>query len=88
MSDRGPGVPAAELSNIFRSFYRVADADRQSGGIGLGLAIAERVARVTGGSVRAENRAGGGLAVVLTLKCSTAGRASEYAGSARRAGVS
>jgi signal transduction histidine kinase len=49
VSGRGPGVPAAELSNIFRSFYRVADADRQSGGIGLGLAIAERVARVTGG---------------------------------------
>jgi two-component system, OmpR family, sensor histidine kinase CpxA len=69
VSDRGPGVPATELSNIFRAFYRVADArDRQSGGVGLGLAIAERVARVHGGSVHAENRAGGGLEVVLTLK--------------------
>jgi two-component system, OmpR family, sensor histidine kinase CpxA len=77
VSDRGPGVPAAELSNIFRPFYRVADArDRQSGGVGLGLAIAERVARVHGGSVRAENRRGGGLAVVLTFKCSSIGRAS------------
>jgi two-component system, OmpR family, sensor histidine kinase CpxA len=46
VSDRGPGVPATELSNIFRPFYRVADArDRDSGGVGLGLAIAERVAR-------------------------------------------
>ncbi len=69
VSDRGPGVPAAELSNIFRPFYRVADArDRQSGGVGLGLAIAERVARIHGGSVRAENRAGGGLEVVLTVR--------------------
>jgi two-component system, OmpR family, sensor histidine kinase CpxA len=68
VSDRGPGVPAAELSNIFRPFYRVADArDRQSGGAGLGLAIAERVARVHGGGVHAENRPGGGLEVVLTI---------------------
>jgi two-component system, OmpR family, sensor histidine kinase CpxA len=69
VSDRGPGVPAGELSNIFRPFYRVADArDRESGGVGLGLAIAERVARVHGGSVHAENRAGGGLEVVLTVR--------------------
>jgi two-component system, OmpR family, sensor histidine kinase CpxA len=62
VSDRGPGVPDAELANIFRPFYRVADArDRGSGGVGLGLAIAERVARIHGGSVRAENRVGGGL---------------------------
>ena len=69
VADRGPGVPSSELTNIFRPFYRVTDArDRQSGGVGLGLAIAERVARAHGGSVRAENRAGGGLEVVLRLK--------------------
>ena len=69
VSDRGPGVPDAELSNIFRPFYRVADArDRESGGVGLGLAIAERVARVHGGSIHAENRAGGGLEVVMTVQ--------------------
>lgn len=67
VSDRGPGVPATELANIFRPFYRVADArDRESGGVGLGLAIAERVARAHGGSVAAENRAGGGLEVLLS----------------------
>jgi two-component system sensor histidine kinase CpxA len=69
VSDRGPGVPVTELSNIFRPFYRVADArDRESGGVGLGLAIAERVARVHGGSVHAENRAGGGLEVVFRFQ--------------------
>jgi signal transduction histidine kinase len=68
VSDRGPGVPSGELSNIFRPFYRVADArDHDSGGVGLGLAIAARVAHVHGGSIRAENRAGGGLEVVLRL---------------------
>jgi two-component system sensor histidine kinase CpxA len=62
-------VPSDELSNIFRPFYRIADArDRQSGGVGLGLAVAERVARVHGGSIRADNRPGGGLEVELTLK--------------------
>jgi signal transduction histidine kinase len=75
ISDRGPGVPDAELSNIFRPFYRVADArDRESGGVGLGLAIAERIARAHGGRVHAENRAGGGLEVVLTLHTSSATR--------------
>jgi two-component system, OmpR family, sensor histidine kinase CpxA len=69
VSDRGRGVPSAELANIFRPFYRVADSrDRQSGGVGLGLAIAERVARVHGGRIQAGNRAGGGLEVVLTVK--------------------
>jgi two-component system, OmpR family, sensor histidine kinase CpxA len=74
VSDRGPGVPDAELSNIFRPFHRVADArDRESGGVGLGLAIAERVARAHGGSIRAENRAGGGLEVVLSFADDRAG---------------
>ena len=69
ISDRGPGVPTRDLTNIFRPFYRVASArDRQSGGVGLGLAIADRVARAHGGSVHAENRTDGGLEVVFTLK--------------------
>ena len=69
VSDRGPGVPDTELANIFRPFYRVADArDRDSGGVGLGLAIADRVARIHGGTVRAENRAGGGLEVVMIIQ--------------------
>jgi len=69
VADRGPGVPATELADIFRPFYRVADArDRESGGVGLGLAIAERVARAHGGRIHAENRAGGGLEVVLNVK--------------------
>jgi len=69
VGDRGPGVPAGELTNIFRPFYRVAGArDRQSGGVGLGLAIAERVARAHGGNVHAENRAGGGLEIVMRLR--------------------
>jgi two-component system sensor histidine kinase CpxA len=47
----------------------VADArDRESGGVGLGLAIADRVARLHGGTIHAANRTGGGLEVVMTLQ--------------------
>jgi len=70
--DHGPGVPEATLAEIFRPFYRVADArDRQSGGSGIGLAITERAVRLHGGSVRAENAPGGGLAVTLALPVSS-----------------
>jgi two-component system sensor histidine kinase CpxA len=66
--DYGPGVPESELANIFQPFYRVSDArDRQSGGAGLGLAIAERVIRVHGGTIRAENVTPRGLRVEALL---------------------
>jgi two-component system sensor histidine kinase CpxA len=66
--DYGPGIPVAELANIFRPFYRVDPArDRQSGGAGLGLAIAERVIRLHQGTIRAENAAPHGLQVRITL---------------------
>ncbi len=64
--DHGPGVPESELANIFRPFYRVATArDRQSGGAGLGLAIADRIARLHGGRVSAVNVEGGGLEIAF-----------------------
>jgi hypothetical protein len=50
------------LADIFRPFYRVADArDRQTGGAGLGLAITERAVLLHGGTVSASNAPGGGL---------------------------
>jgi len=66
--DRGPGVPETALADLFLPFYRVADArDRQSGGMGLGLAITERAVRSHGGGVVAANAPGGGLRVELRL---------------------
>ncbi|HZZ38842.1 MAG TPA: ATP-binding protein [Acidobacteriaceae bacterium] len=66
--DYGPGVPESELKNIFQPFYRLADArDRQSGGTGLGLAIADRVVRIHGGTIRAENAAPHGLRIEIVL---------------------
>jgi two-component system sensor histidine kinase CpxA len=69
--DYGEGVPPAALEQLFRPFYRVAEArDRESGGIGLGLAITERAIRSHGGSVTACNAPGGGLLVELRLPAS------------------
>lgn len=58
--DHGGGVPEDELANLFRPFYRVSEArDRGSGGIGLGLAIAEQAVRVHKGTIKARNIDGG-----------------------------
>jgi len=66
--DYGPGVPESELVNIFQPFYRGANAgDRQSGGVGLGLAIAERIVRLHSGTIRAENAKPRGLEVEILL---------------------
>ncbi len=68
VSDAGPGVPAAALSKIFEPFYRIDDArNRQTGGAGLGLSIADRAIRLHGGQVRASNRKEGGLEVEIRI---------------------
>jgi len=68
VADRGPGVPANQLDAIFKPFHRVSSArDRDSGGYGLGLAIAERAVSAHGGSIAAQNREGGGLRVEIIL---------------------
>ena len=59
--DRGPGVPSGERSRIFERFVRLdAARDANPEGSGLGLAIVEQIARVHGGRVEVEDRAGGG----------------------------
>jgi two-component system sensor histidine kinase CpxA len=66
--DSGPGVPDAELQNIFRPFYRVSDArERQTGGVGLGLAITDRAVRLHNGAVTAANDVNGGFIVTISL---------------------
>lgn len=68
IADQGPGVPTESLGRLFEPFYRVADArDRQSGGTGIGLAIADRAVRLHGGTIRASNRDQGGLLVEIVL---------------------
>ena len=66
--DSGPGVPDEALAKIFEPFYRLDDArNRQTGGAGLGLSIADRAIRLHGGQLRASNRKEGGLEVEIRI---------------------
>ena len=68
ISDRGPGIPESELESIFRPFYRVDLArNAQTGGFGVGLAIAERAVKLHNGEIRAVNRPGGGTTIRISL---------------------
>ena len=53
MADNGPGVPPERAERVFEPFYQVdGSPTRAHGGVGVGLAIARRVARGLGGDVR------------------------------------
>ncbi|OYV73690.1 MAG: hypothetical protein B7Z72_01945 [Gemmatimonadetes bacterium 21-71-4] len=66
VSDRGPGVPASEVHQIFEPFYRPPTA-ANDGGAGLGLSIAQRLAHSQGGAVQYAPRLGGGSVFSLVL---------------------
>lgn len=67
-ADDGVGAPEERLPKLFDAFYR-GDAARTApgSGSGLGLAVVKKAVEAMGGTVRAENREGGGLAVIFTL---------------------
>ena len=68
VEDRGIGIKGDEIPHLFETFYR-ADAARRGGkaGVGLGLAVAARLARSLGGSIDVESRVGVGSRFSLRL---------------------
>jgi two-component system sensor histidine kinase KdpD len=61
----GPGIPAEDLDRIFDKFWARRAGD--VAGTGLGLAISRGIVEAHHGSIRAENRSGGGARLVITL---------------------
>ena len=64
IDDKGPGIAEADLARVFEPFVRLeASRNRETGGMGLGMAIARTILRAHGGDVSVENHPGSGLRV-------------------------
>lgn len=71
--DHGPGIPEDMLNSIFEPFVRVGEArDRQTGGYGLGLAIAKRAINLHGGEINAANEDVDGMSIFIHLPVNNA----------------
>lgn len=67
VADRGPGVPVGDEEKVFEKLYRGPDGARGDGGVGLGLTICRAIVTAHEGTIRLENRSGGGAVVRFTL---------------------
>lgn len=76
VTDDGPGIPPADIGNLFEPFFRVdRSRSRKTGGYGLGLSICKRIMEAQGGEITAQNNlteqglSGRGACFVLKLPC-------------------
>jgi signal transduction histidine kinase len=68
VADSGPGIPEASIGKVQEAFVRLEQSrSRQTGGSGLGLALARGAAVAHGGRLELENRAEGGLLARIVL---------------------
>jgi signal transduction histidine kinase len=68
IDDEGPGIAEQELSRVFEPFYRVEESrSPETGGVGLGLAIALSTVQAHGGEIILSNRPAGGLRSSVVL---------------------
>jgi signal transduction histidine kinase len=84
VSDHGPGVPGEFQPRLFESFSQAsAGLSRQATGAGLGLAVADRLARAQAGTITYHDTPGGGASFTLRLRA-WPGRGERAAGRDRR----
>ena len=68
VEDDGPGIPSAQLAAVLEPFTRLERSrNSDTGGIGLGLALARSIVREAGGELRLSNRPEGGLRAAIVL---------------------
>lgn len=73
--DSGPGVPLERQRDIFQEFFQLSNPERdRSKGLGLGLAIVERMAKLIGTRVRLRSVVGKGSVFFLTVPLGAAAR--------------
>ena len=70
ISDDGPGIPAADLPNLFTPLFRgESSRNRKTGGAGLGLTIARNILTAHGGTLTVRNRTPHGAMFIGSLPC-------------------
>jgi signal transduction histidine kinase len=68
IDDDGPGIPDSQQQTVFQPFYRIETSrNRNTGGIGLGLATVRAIVLDHGGTIGLRNRPEGGLRVTVTV---------------------
>jgi two-component system OmpR family sensor kinase len=68
IDDDGPGIPESQQQQVFQPFYRIESSrNRNTGGIGLGLATVRAIILDHGGSIGLRNRKEGGLRVTVSI---------------------
>jgi signal transduction histidine kinase len=68
VDDEGPGIPEQEISRVFDPFYRLEESrSRETGGVGLGLAIAQSIVQAHSGELVLSNRPTAGLRARIAL---------------------
>lgn len=68
VEDNGPGIPPADLDRVFEPFFRgERSRNRETGGVGLGLAIARNIIRAHGGDITLANRSEGGARATVMI---------------------
>ena len=75
VTDTGPGIAPADQDRVFTEFTQVGDVHLRTGGTGLGLPLARRLAQAHGGDITVESEPGHGARFTLTLPAAPHARA-------------